>query len=382
MRVFVTGGAGFIGSRTVLRLLELGHDCVVLDSLHPQIHTADAEQSPTWRMVKNACQTIVADVRDAAAVEGAVDRCDAVLHLAAETGTGQSMYELERYTNVNVGGTAVLLGRVVQRRERIRRVVVASSRSVYGEGSYRCAAHGVLSPDSRLATDVRAEHFEPLCPQCRGELQLLPTAESAALRPASVYAITKLAQEQLVAVVCGSAGMPWFALRYQNVYGPGQSLNNPYTGVLSIFSRLMMQQADIEIFEDGLESRDFVYIDDVVEANVAALCADPEQVGVANVGSGVGTSINRLVELLGARYGYRGKVAITGRYRHGDIRHNVADTEAAASLLGIQARVQIEEGIARFCDWARRELSADPVKQQDASYRKSLAELESRGLIS
>lgn len=382
MRVLVTGGAGFIGSRTVLRLLELGHDSVVLDNLHPQVHTADAEDSPTWRVVKNACETIVADVRDAAAVEAAMSRCDAVLHLAAETGTGQSMYELERYTDVNVGGTAALLSRVVQYRDRIGRVVVASSRSVYGEGSYRCAAHGVLSPDSRSAAEVRAERFEPLCPECGGELNLLPTSESAALRPASVYAITKLAQEQLVGIVCGSAGMPWFALRYQNVYGPGQSLNNPYTGVLSIFSRLMMAQADIEIFEDGLESRDFVYIDDVVEANVAALCAKPERSGVVNVGSGVGTSINRLVELLGARYGYRGRVTVTGRYRHGDIRHNVADTTAAAGLLGFRALVQIEDGIARFCDWARRELSADPVMQQDTSYRKSLAELESRGLIS
>lgn len=382
MRVLVTGGAGFIGSRTVLRLLELGHDCIVLDSLHPQIHTAEAEYSPTWQVVKNACETIVADVRDAAAVGHSVNRCDAVLHLAAETGTGQSMYEIERYTNVNVGGTSVLLDRVVKCKERIRRVVVASSRSVYGEGSYRCAMHGMLSPESRLAAEVHAERFEPLCPQCRGELRLLPTAESAALRPASVYAVTKLAQEQLVAVVCGSAGMPWFALRYQNVYGPGQSLNNPYTGVLSIFSRLMMQQADIEIFEDGLESRDFVYIDDIVEANVAALCAHPERVGVANVGSGVGTSINRLVELLGARYEYRGKVTVTGRYRHGDIRHNVADTSAAENLLGFRARVPVEEGIAHFCDWARRELSAGSVMQQDVGYRRSLAELETRGLIS
>jgi dTDP-L-rhamnose 4-epimerase len=381
MRVLVTGGAGFIGSRTALRLLELGHDCVVLDSLHPQIHSEEPDRSPTWRAVRSACKTVVADVRDENALEQALQGCDAVLHLAAETGTGQSMYEVGRYASVNATGTASLLDLVSRQRERVQRFVVASSRSVYGEGSYDCPDHGILTPDSRTLSDIRNHGFEPLCPHCRGALSLRPTGETAALRPASVYAITKLAQEQLTAVVCGAINVPWFALRYQNVYGPGQSLKNPYTGVLSIFSRLMRQQADLEIFEDGLESRDFVYIEDVVEANIAALSAPAGSSGIANVGSGAGTSINRLVELLGAQYGYQGKVTITGRYRLGDIRHNIAATDAAARFLGIRARVAIEEGVGKFCEWAGEELATEP-QGQDAGYRRSLAELESRGLIS
>jgi dTDP-L-rhamnose 4-epimerase len=381
MKVLVTGGAGFIGSRSVLRLLQEGHECVVLDNLHPQVHTHNPEQSSTWKAVQGACRTLVADVRDEMALEKALEGCDAVLHLAAETGTGQSMYEAGRYSSVNVTGTAILLQMVARRRDTIRRFVVASSRAVYGEGSYLCVEHGILTPHGRTLEGVRRFGFDPRCPQCLGELTPQPTTEVAALSPASVYAVTKLSQEQLVGVVCASATVPWLALRYQNVYGPGQSLNNPYTGVLSIFSRLMMQQADLEIFEDGLESRDFIYVDDVIAANMAALAAPPDRTGIVNVGSGAGTPILRLVQLLGARYGYSGKVTVTGRFRAGDIRHNVASSVAARDLLGFSASVKIEEGVAEFCAWAKNELASAP-HVADTGYLRSLAELEARGLIS
>lgn len=380
MKVLVTGGAGFIGSRTVLRLLELGHECIVLDNLHPQIHTPNAANSPTWRAVRGACTAIVADIGDREAVRRALESCDALLHLAAETGTGQSMYEVNRYVRTNVAGTAILLELVAELRQRIRRVVVASSRSVYGEGSYRCAKDGTVTPDTRAPADMRSGRFEPRCPRCGGDVELLPTSEKASTQPASVYAVTKLAQEQLVATVCSATDVPWFALRYQNVYGPGQSLSNPYTGVLSIFSRLMLQNQRIEIFEDGNESRDFVYIDDVVAANIAALTAPASVRAIVNVGSGRQTSILDLVRLLRAHYDYGGEISVSGRFRAGDIRHNLADVTMATWVLGFKCTTSLEEGIAAFCRSARLELAGD--SQAGADYRRSLAELEDRGLIS
>jgi dTDP-L-rhamnose 4-epimerase len=379
MKVLVTGGAGFIGSRTVLRLLELGHECMVLDNLHPQIHTQNAANSPTWRAVRHSCTAIIADICDREAVRRALESCDAVLHLAAETGTGQSMYEVNRYVGTNVAGTAVLLELVAEFRERIRRVVVASSRSVYGEGSYKCTKDGTVTPNTRPSADMRSGRFEPRCPRCGSELTPVPTSEIASTRPTSVYAVTKLGQEQLVATVCSAAEVAWFALRYQNVYGPGQSLSNPYTGVLSIFSRLMLQNQPIEIFEDGNESRDFVYIDDVVAANVAALTAPNPISAIVNVGSGRQTSILDLVRLLRVHYDYGGEVSISGRFRAGDIRHNLADVTLATQVLGVRSTTTLEEGIATFCNWARLELAGD--SHAGADYRRSLAELEDRGLI-
>jgi dTDP-L-rhamnose 4-epimerase len=210
---------------------------------------------------------------------------------------------------------------------------------------------------------------------------LLATGESAPPSPGSVYAVTKLAQESLVASVCPAIGVPWLALRYQNVYGPGQSLDNPYTGVLSVFSRLMIEQRPIEIFEDGEESRDFVFIDDVAAANVAAFEADAGVEGTINVGTGVATSINTVVDLLAKHLGYSGQVTISGRFRSGDIRHNLADVTRLERLLRMKCDTPFADGIARFCAWAGERLRSESSTDSQSAYRRSLAELESRGLI-
>lgn len=378
MRVLITGGAGFIGSRTAHQLTAAGHDVVVLDNLSEQIHGVDVEKSPTLADVRKVARVVHGDVRDAALVGTLVAETDAVLHLAAETGTGQSMYDIVRYSDVNVVGTGVLLEAVLAHRDRIGRLVVASSRSVYGEGSYHCADHGTVYPTDRNTARLAAGAFDPLCPECGSELALATTREDSALQPASIYAATKLAQENMVLAVGRARSIPAMALRYQNVYGDGQSLSNPYTGILSIFSREMLSGRPVEIFEDGLESRDFVHVEDVAAANVAALTADVEGAHVLNIGTGIGTSVNDIVTQLSALLDYRGEARVTGRFRAGDIRHNIADISRAAAVLGWRSSIPFATGLATFAGWVSDVL---PRVEDGVGYSASLNELEARGLI-
>lgn len=378
MHVLITGGAGFIGSRTAHQLAAVGHDVVVLDNLSEQIHGADVEKSPTLVDVRKVARVVHGDVRDAELVGTLVGQADAVLHLAAETGTGQSMYDIVRYSDVNVVGTGVVLEAVLAHRDRIGRLVVASSRSVYGEGSYRCADHGIVHPADRDPVRLAAGKFDPVCPLCSGELALAATHEDAALQPASIYAATKLAQENMVLAVGRARSIPAVALRYQNVYGDGQSLSNPYTGILSIFSREMLGGRPVEIFEDGLESRDFVHVDDVAAANVAALTADIAGAHVLNIGTGIGTSVNEIVGQLSMLLDYQGEARVTGRFRAGDIRHNIADVARARTVLGWQPSIGFATGLARFAAWVGEVL---PRVDGGVGYGASLSELEARGLI-
>jgi dTDP-L-rhamnose 4-epimerase len=376
MKVLITGGAGFIGSHTARRLLERGHAVTVLDNFLPQVHGPDRDASPTWRAIREDVALEAGDVRDTTLLSRVVPEHDAVLHLAAETGTGQSMYAVTRYTDVNLMGTAALLQSLVDDRGRVSRLVVASSRSVYGEGLYACADHGEHAPVARDAAALAAGRFDPACPDCGRPLTPIATRENAPLRPASVYAVTKLAQEQMVLAVAAALGIGAVALRYQNVYGAGQSLSNPYTGILSIFSREMLAARDIEIFEDGEESRDFVHVVDVARANVAALEAAADG-AVLNVGSGRRTSVLEVARRLADNYGYRGRTSISGRFRAGDIRHNCADVSSLERVLGVRPETSLEKGLAEFCTWVRAELrDAD-----GGGYVAALDELRGRGLL-
>lgn len=378
MKILITGGAGFIGSRTAQQLVSAGHTVTVFDTLSPQIHGQDKSLSPTFRQVSMIAEVIQGDVRDRQMMFDLVPQFDAVLHLAAETGTGQSMYDVIQYNDVNVMGTAVLLEALVANPGKVRRLVIASSRSIYGEGAYVCKAHGTVYPGERDIAALQAARFEPVCPVCSEPVTVSATREDARMNPASVYAVTKLAQEQLMLASGHARGIPTIALRYQNVYGPGQSLNNPYTGILSIFSREMLAGRSIEVFEDGLESRDFVHVDDVAKANVAALTGELSGVHVANIGTGVATTVVDLVHGLGKLLSYRGEVRISGRYRAGDIRHNFADITRATELLGWNPAIGFEEGLKGFSAWVREVLDeASSV----SSYATSLQELETRGLI-
>lgn len=354
MKALITGGCGFIGRHLVDELISQGHEVVVLDNLSPQIH-GDLPDVRFPLDVKPHLQVIRCDVCDLQALSEAVPDVDAVYHLAAETGTGQSMYRIARYSDVNIQGTANLLQVLLNRRSnRLRRFVLASSRSVYGEGAYECAscADGATHyPGSRSAESMSRGVWDPQCPTCGSALTAVPTSETAATRPASIYAATKLTQEDLVRIFSEATGTPVVALRFQNVYGQGQSLSNPYTGILSIFSTRMRRGLSVPVFEDGHESRDFVHVSDIARALRLAAEVDLTGYSVINVGSGKGTSILVLAAMLAEAIGYTAEPIVTADFRVGDIRHCFADMRRAKSLIGFEPSVDIREGLAEFVKW-------------------------------
>ena len=376
MRILITGGAGFIGSHLALRLVRDGHDVTVLDTLSPQIHGNDPDAtSPLYRSIKEAVRFVRGSVCDADQIASCLPNQDAVVHLAAETGTGQSMYEIQRYTEVNIGGTAMLLDWLANHAHSVRRLVVASSRAIYGEGKYAAPDGSVVYPGARHADNLKAGRFEPVCERSGQALRALATDENAKIHPSSVYGITKQTQEQMVMTVCPAHGIEPVALRYQNVYGPGQSLKNPYTGILSIFSTRILNGNPINIFEDGKESRDFVYIDDVVEATCLALFRAEAAGQVFGIGSGVPTDVLTVAETLVRRYGKSVPVTVTGAWRLGDIRHNHADLAKARHLLAFEPAIGFEQGIEAFASWVEAQEVAEDT------YENSIRELAVKGLF-
>jgi dTDP-L-rhamnose 4-epimerase len=350
MQILITGGAGFIGRSLVQSLLPQGHTIRVLDNLSEQVHGADASVPDELREV----EFVYGDVCDPEAVKKAVQGSDAVVHLAAETGVGQSMYEITRYVMTNDAGTANVLQAIIEAERPLQRLVLASSRAIYGEGLYACAACGRVSPAGRAPADLEQARWEPVCPTCGAAITPLPTSEDAPPNPQSIYAVNKLTQEHLCRTVGQAYQIPTIILRYFNVYGPGQSLSNPYTGILSTFYARIQNGGSINVFEDGQESRDFVYIDDVVAATHKALCVpfDSLPTTTFNVGTGTALSIQELAETVVAASGTATPIACSGAYRIGDIRHAFADTRQAAQHLGFTAQTPLQEGIARWMEWA------------------------------
>jgi dTDP-L-rhamnose 4-epimerase len=363
----ITGGAGFIGRHVTQRLLERGFTVRILDPLIDQVHQGlrPADLSPE-------AELIIGDVRDASALERALDGCHAVIHLAAEVGVGQSMYAVERYVSVNDLGTAALLQALIDR--DIRRVVVASSMSIYGEGLYRSAEGRLVENAVRTPRVTASPGWDPLDEQGR-PLVPVPTPEWKKPSLASVYALTKYVQEQLTLTLSSAYGMEGVALRLFNVYGPGQALSNPYTGVLAIFaSRLLNGQRPL-VFEDGRQRRDFVHVDDVARAFALAL-EEPSAAGqVFNVGSGQDRSILEIGTLLAGAMGRPDLAPETvGKARAGDIRHCFCDVTKARETLGFTARRDFSEGLAQLAEWVARQTAHDGVEQ-------ARRELEQRGLV-
>jgi dTDP-L-rhamnose 4-epimerase len=369
--ILITGGAGFIGSNLALRLISLGYQVTVLDNLSPQIHT---ENSALYDSIKNKVKFIKGDVRNKQDWVAALEGQDAIVHLAAETGTGQSMYEIEKYTDVNIKGTAILLDYLTNETHNIQKVIVASSRAIYGEGKYHCTQHGDVYPSERSENDLADNDFEVKCPYCASDVTLVDTDEASKIHPSSIYGITKQNQEQMVMVTCQSLGIPAVAFRYQNVYGPGQSLSNPYTGILSIFSTRIKNNNDLNIFEDGEESRDFVYIDDVVSATVKGLEQSAADGEIFNIGSGVGTTVLTVANALKQNYQSDIEITISGNYRVGDIRHNVADLTKAKERLNFEPKVTFSKGVEQFTAWVNNQAV------EDDCYEDSISEMKEKGL--
>lgn len=369
MNVLVTGGAGFIGSHTVDRLLAQGHGVRILDNLDPQVHGDGA-----WPdYLAPGAERRNGDVRNPEHVASALEGMDAVLFLAAAVGVGQSMYDIRRYVDVNSMGAATLLEALTTGSHSIGRLVVASSMSCYGEGAYRCARCGPRSPRLRPVVQLRARSWEPLCGECAGPLEPVPTPESKPLAPTSVYAVTKRDHEELFLTVGDAYGIPTVAMRFFNVYGPRQSLSNPYTGVLAIFSSRMLNGEAPVIFEDGRQSRDFIHVRDVARANVLAL--ESGSAGeVFNVGTGSSTSVLDLTRRLARVIGFDEEPRIDERFRAGDIRHCYADTTKAREILGFHAEIGLDEGLADTAGWLMGQTAEDRVA-------RATEELEGRGLL-
>lgn len=369
-KILITGGAGFIGTHLTNQLLQFGYTITILDNLSPQIHG----ENPHFPEKENV-RFIKGDVRKKEDWAKAIDNQDVIIHLAAETGTGQSMYQIFNYTDVNVNGTAILLELLVNTKHNVKKVIVASSRAIYGEGKYKCYSHGFVYPVTRSESDLRAGVFEPLCPICNEPIELQPTDELSKIHPTSVYGITKQNQEQMVLNVCKAINIPAVAFRYQNVYGPGQSLKNPYTGILSIFSTQIRNNNNINIFEDGLETRDFVFINDVVDATISAIDNDNANYESFNVGSGVATTVIKVATKLKELFSSEVEVKVTGNYRIGDIRHNVADLSKIKSKLNFSPKVDFDNGISMFVNWVKsQEVNPD-------NYEKSISEMKKVGLL-
>jgi dTDP-L-rhamnose 4-epimerase len=362
LNILVTGGAGFIGSHLVDTLVEKGHRVRVLDSLVEQVHGGKVPE----HLNKHA-EFIRADVCDARAVSQALDGIEVVYHQAAEVGVGQSMYEIVRYVKANVLGTAVLLEEMINRRDKFRKLVVASSMSIYGEGAYVCEnCNETIFPQLRSNERLDAHEWGFACEKCGGKLKPTGTTEEKVLYPTSVYAVSKQDQEQYCLSVGRAYKIPAVALRYFNVYGTRQALSNPYTGVCAIFSSRLMNDERPLIFEDGGQTRDFVHVSDIVRANLLALEIDKADYNAINIGTGIPISVGGISRLLAKGLGKDIEPEFVGQHREGDIRHCVADITKARNLLGYEPKVNLEEGLAALLDWVKDQKPADHVEEATA----------------
>lgn len=366
--VLITGGAGFIGRHVADELLARGHRVRVIDSLIDQVHgVVDGSL-----MLSPEAELIRGDIRDKDAVASALKGVDSVIHLAAEVGVGQSMYEVERYTSTNDVGTAVLFETLID--QPVRRIVTASSMSIYGEGLYHDADGAVVDNAERQGLKDGLSNWEPVDAIGR---PLAPVATPEWKRPnlSSIYALNKYVQERITHIMAAPYGMEGVCLRLFNVYGPGQALSNPYTGVLAIFASRLLNGQQPMVFEDGEQRRDFVHVADVARAFADAMTLPQAAGGTFNIGSGQDRSVREIATELARAMGKNdGAPQIVGKARIGDIRHCFCDTTLAATQLGFRARQDFGDGLAELAEWVARQTATDRVDQMRA-------ELEARGLV-
>lgn len=367
MKVLVTGGAGFLGSHMVDALLADGNEVRVLDNLDPQVH-GEARQRPDY--LPSEVDLHVGDVRDAEAVDRALDGVEAVCHYAAAVGVGQSMYEMARYTDINCVGTAVLMEGVAKRRDRIGKILVASSMSTYGEGAYIDIDGAEVYPKLRTIEQLETRAWEMLDEQGR-VLEPIPTAESKTQYPTSIYAVTKRDQEEMCLVVGETHGIPTFAMRNFNAYGPRQALSNPYTGLVAIFASRLINREPPLVFEDGRQMRDFIHVSDLVRAHMLALRSDLDGRYVFNVGTGRPTTVLDVAGALSKLLDFQDPPEVLDCYRAGDIRHCYGDISAMRELLGFEPKMTLESGMEDLLDWLQGQTAEDHTRQAQSELARN-----------
>jgi dTDP-L-rhamnose 4-epimerase len=369
MKVLVTGGAGFIGSFIADELVRKGHSVAIFDNLEEQVHLG---KIPNY--LNKDAEFIRGDVTDRDALKKAVKDADTVIHDAAAVGVGQSMYQIQKYVKTNSLGTAVLLDILANEEHDVKKLIVAGSMSSYGEGSYECEKCGVVEPELRAEQQMMQKDWEVRCPKCNSHAKPAPTKETKKQDVNSIYSLTKKDQEQMCMVVGKAYGIPTVALRYFNVYGPRQSLSNPYTGVAAIFmSRIKNDNAPI-VYEDGMQTRDFVSVHDIADANLMAMEKSAADYEIFNVGSGKPIAIKNVAEGLAKLYGKNIKPSITHKFRKGDVRHCFADISKIRSRLGFSPKISFEKGMKELMEWSRHAESID-------KFEIAAEELKKHGLV-
>jgi dTDP-L-rhamnose 4-epimerase len=365
-RVLVTGGAGFIGSHVVDELVTLGYKVRVLDIFEEQVHQG---KKPDY--LNKGAEYLRGDVRDPKDLKKALKGVNVVIHLAAQVGVGQSMYQIKKYVEHNALGTAILMEYIISNRKtlKVRKVVVASSMSIYGEGSYKCDKCGPSEPIEREASDLKNNIWEYSCPKCGSLLKPIATDEEKTLRSNSIYAISKKDQEEIVLNLGKAYKLPVVALRFFNVYGPRQSLSNPYTGVCAVFQSRIKNDNPALIYEDGLQTRDFVSVKDIAAANIFVMNSSKADYQYFNVGSGKPISILDIANTLSRLYGKEPKVIIKNEYRVGDIRHCFADISKIEAI-GFKPSVNFDDGMREMVEWGKKEKSVDRVSEADKMLAK------------
>ncbi|MEW5766333.1 MAG: NAD-dependent epimerase/dehydratase family protein [bacterium] len=370
-KILVTGGAGFIGSHLVDALIGTGHQVRIFDNLDPQVHGPE-QKLPEY--LNPEAEFIRGDVRDRRALLQAIEGCEIIFHEAAAVGVGQSMYEIQHYMEANTLGTAILWDILVNESNSVRKVLIASSMSNYGEGEYQCDRCGVVYPKLRTKDQLKKKAWEMQCPECEGVVEAIPTTEAKPLYPTSVYAISKKDQEELSLILGRAYNIPTVALRYFNVYGPRQALSNPYTGVAAIFSSRILNGHPPVIFEDGLQSRDFIHVSDIVAANLLAMEAEKANFEILNVGTGRRLTVLDMANILLKDLNRTDlRPEITSKFREGDIRHCYADITKIQGL-GFEPKVPFEEGVADLTRWVKNQTAVD-------IFEHARSELNKKGLV-
>ena len=371
MKTLITGGAGFIGSHITDALLEKKHEVVVLDNLEPQVHES---KKPGYMNPK--AKFVLGDIRDEKVIDQVLDGVDVVFHEAASVGIGQSMYQVKKYVDVNSLGTAKLLQTITEKNFNVKKIIFASSVTVYGEGSYECSKCGVVHPGMRDKQQLKNKQWNMTCPHCKGDLKPIPITEETPCDPKNVYAITKKNQEELCMGIGLSYGIPVTALRYFVGYGLRQNPSNPYTGVSVMFSTRIKNGKPPIIYEDGLQTRDFINVRDIVRANMLAMESKSADYEIFNVGTGQPTSILDLANKLIKLHGKEGSIkpTVTNEYRSSDVRHLFADMGKIKNKLGFEANVKIDNGLKELVEWLNEQ---KPVDRSDEAQK----ELKERGLI-